>query len=86
MKEKFATIQEVRDKVKALSRLEGVVKLDNEGVRYLLHDVPFNLGAFHLVRANDKVFLQRFDSINLTIVLLFGQVHLTERTATYHLH
>ena len=57
MKEKFAAIQKVGHKVEAFSRLECVVQLDDEGVRYLLHDIPFNLGAFHLVRANDEVFL-----------------------------
>ena len=54
------------------------MQLDDEGVLYLLHDIPFNLGAFHLVRTNYEVFFQCFNGINLVIVFLLGHINLTE--------
>ena len=78
MEEKFSAIQKVCHKVKALSRLECVMQLDDKGVLYLLHDIPFNLGAFHLVRTNYEVFFQCFNGINLVIVFLLGHINLTE--------
>ena len=57
MEEKFTSVEEISDKIEGFTRLKGVVQLDYEGVRNLLHNVPLNLRIRHLVVANDEVFL-----------------------------
>ena len=82
MEEEFSTIEEVCDEVEALSRLEGVMELDHERVIDLLHDIALDLCIVHLIRSNDKVFLERLNSVDLASVFLLSQVDFSEGAAT----
>ena len=81
MEEELAAIQEVCDEVERLGRLEGVVKLDNERMRDLLHDVALNLRVIHLVGLDDEVLFERLDRVDLPCILLLRHVHLAKATA-----
>jgi len=61
------------------------VELDNEGVSDLLHDISLNLGVVYLVGADDEVFLERLDRVDLLRVLLARHVHFAEGAAPNHL-
>ncbi len=78
VEKQLTTVEEVRDEVQALARLESEVKLYDEGVCDLLHDVTLYLSVVHLVGADDKVLLERFDSVHSARVFLNGKVDLTK--------
>ena len=82
VKKHFTTVAEVCDKVESLRRLESVMKLDDERMRDLLHDISLNLCVVHLVCSDDEVFLQRFDRVDLLRVLLARHVHFAEGATT----
>ena len=67
MEEELTTVEEICDKVKCLRRLEGIVKLDNERVRDLLHDIPLYLRILDLVVLDDEVLLERLHCIDLPV-------------------
>ena len=85
MEEELAAIEEIRDEVQTLARLEGVVQLHDEGMGDLLHDVTLDLRVVHLVSPDDEVFLERLDSVDLPGVFLLCEVHLAKRAASDHL-
>ena len=58
------------------------MKLDDERMRDLLHDISLNLRVVHLVCSDDEVFLQRFDRVDLLRVLLARHVHFAEGATT----
>ena len=74
VEEQFSTIQKICHEIQALVRLKRVVELDHEGVRDLLHDVALDLHLVRLVCANDKVFLEGLDGVNLRTCLFLSQV------------
>ena len=84
MEEELASIQEVRDEVKRLRRLEGEVKLHNEGMRDLLHDVSLDLRVVHLVRPDDEVLLQSLHGIDLLRVLFARHVDFAKRASAHN--
>ena len=85
VKKKFTTVEKLSNKVERLCGLESEVELDHEGMRDLLHDVALNLRVFHLVSFDDEVFLEGLDCINVSRVLLFGQINFAERASSHYL-
>ena len=85
MEEELAAIQEVCDEVERLGRLEGVVKLDNERMRDLLHDVALYLRVIHLVGLDDEVLFERLDCVDLSCILLLRHVNFAEAAASNNL-
>lgn len=85
MEEKFAAVEEVGDEVEGLWRLECKVKLDDKGMRDLLHDIAFNLCVLYLVGLDNEVLFERLDGVNLSSVLFLGHVDLSEATPPNHL-
>ena len=81
MEEQLSTVEEVRHEVERLGRLEGVVQLDDERVRDLLHDIPLDLRVLLLVRSDDEVFLEGLDCVDLLRVLLARHVDFAEGAA-----
>lgn len=84
MEEKFTAVEEVCDEVQALLRLESVVKLDDEGVRYLLHDISLNFSIVYLVRSDDEILLECLHRINLLVIFLLRHIYFTKRATSYH--
>lgn len=67
MEEKFASIEEIGDKIQAFIGLKSVVQLDDERMRDLLHNITLNLHLIRLICFNDKVLLERLHCIDLPI-------------------
>ena len=85
MEEKFAAVEEVCDEVQALLRLESVVKLDDKGVRDLLHDVSLDFRIIDLVRSDDEILLECLHRIYLLVIFLLRHIYFTKRASSYHL-
>ena len=61
------------------------MKLDNERVRDLLHDIPLYLRILDLVVLDDEVLLERLHRKYPLVILLLRHVHFAERATTDHL-
>lgn len=54
------------------------MEFNDEGMSDLLHNVAFNLRVIDLISANDKVFLKRFNCVNLFCILFLRKVYFAE--------
>ena len=85
MEEELTAVEEVCDEVECLRRLEGIMKLDNEWVRDLLHDVPFYLRILDLVVLDNEILLERLHRENALVILLLSHVYFAKRATTHDL-
>ena len=85
MKEKFASIQEINDKVKTFWRLKSVMKFDYKRMVYPLQDHSLNSSIGSLPLAKNHILLQRFHREDISTVLLLYQVDFTKRSPANHL-
>lgn len=71
MVEELATIKKINDEIEFLSRLESIVKLDDERVGYFLQNQSLRLCILLLLSPQDHVLLQGLHrKVLLTIPLL----------------
>ena len=57
------------------------MKLDDERMRDLLHDIALDLRVINLIGLNDEVLFERLDRVDLPCILLLGHVNFAEATA-----
>lgn len=61
--EQFPSLHKLHHKVKLFWRLEGVLKVDQEGVVYMRQHFFLRFGVFQLIKLNDHFFFENLDCI-----------------------
>ena len=85
VEEKLTTIEEISDEVEGLCRLESVMQFDHKGMRYLLHNVPFNFCVLDLVIPDNEIFFESLHRVNLSIILFLRHIYFPEGASSDHL-
>ena len=85
VKEHFTTVAEVCDKVESLRRLESVMKLDNERMVDLLHNVSLNLRVLLLVIPDHEIFFESLHRIYLAVIFFLRHIDFAKGASSNHL-